>query len=356
MLVYETDKYKIREENGLKGYEKEHVVLKQNQIVLIQDLNKNSENNFDKSVSEGLDNIKIDKIINNNDRVAIKINLGGGIHGIPPTYSDPLICEAIINKIKDFGATPFICEADMRSHRMNEKMLKIRGFLDILNKTDTKFINLSDSKVIKMNCIGLDVKLLIPEIFFHEKVKIISFAPPKPHWECGITASQKNMYGAIAERRKSIYHRKFDRIDKAVAAASRLMSPDLSICGCQNLCVGTGPHFGEPVSFNKLIIAEDMIRCDKVCSEILSYPYKFVKYAQINAQGNEISYKLHPESTKIDKKTLKEIKKRTLTGQNINLWKTLLHFQYFVPHNIQFYCYPPLEFLLTEINKRFFKN
>ncbi|MBD3228054.1 MAG: DUF362 domain-containing protein, partial [Candidatus Lokiarchaeota archaeon] len=350
---YETDRYKIeKKKDKLVGYEKEHEVLKNNRIVLIQNLEKD----FNASVSEGLDRIKVRNIIDRNEIVAIKINLGGGIHHIPSTYSDPLICEAIINKIKDLGANPLVCEANMRSHKMDHRMLKIRGYSKILRDTNTKFINLSNIKTVEMKCIGLDVKLPLPILFFYDNVKIISFAPPKPHWECGITCSQKNMYGAIAERRKSIYHRIYHRIDRAVAAAARLMPPDISICGCQKLCIGEGPHFGEPLPFNKLIIAEDMILCDKVCSEILRYPYNLVKYAMINAKGKDVSYNLHPESVKINEKLLTEIKAKTMQEENVDFWKKILYFQYFVPDNIQFYFYPPFEFLLTQINKRFFGN
>jgi len=353
LLKHETEKYKIEEINGkLVGYEKEHQVLKSNNEVLIQDLS----DDFYKSVLDGLNKIKADHIINPGDYVAIKINLGGGIHHVPSTYSDPKICEAIIRAVKELGGIPFVCEANMRAHKMDDKMLKIRGYYDMLQRNKTKFVNLSYIGTIEMKCIGLDVKLLLPKILFYDNVKIISFAPPKPHWECGISCSQKNMYGAIAERRKSIYHRKFDRIDKTVAAAARLMSPDINILGCQNLCVGTGPHFGEPVPFNKLIISEDMVYGDKLCSEIFGYPYKFVKYAMINTNNVDVSYKLHPESSEMSQEILDLIKEKSIYMKEVNFWKRFLHFQYFVPHDFQYHFYPPFEFLFTEINKRFFKN
>ena len=48
-----------------------------------------------------------------------------GENGILTTYSDPIICEAIIKKVKQLGGKPFVCEADMRAHTMHNKMLKI---------------------------------------------------------------------------------------------------------------------------------------------------------------------------------------------------------------------------------------
>ena len=118
------------------------------------------------------------------------------------TYSDPVICEAIIKKVKDIGGKPFVCEADMRAHIMHDKMLKVRGYYDMLKRNKTKFVNLSKYTTVMMDCFDLDVPLKLPEILFKPDVKIISFCPPKHHWECGVTANQKNMYGAIAEQKK----------------------------------------------------------------------------------------------------------------------------------------------------------
>ena len=353
MIQSETERYKI-ERNGSKfvGYEKEHTVLKDNDVVLIQDLGMDIE----KSVSEGFDKINASDIIKKEDLVAIKINLGGGIHGIPTSYSDPVICEAIIKKVKKMGAKPFVCEANMRAHQMHDKMLKVRAYYDMLERNETKFVNLSMVEPVEFQCIGLDVPLLLPSILFNPKVKIISFPPPKDHWECGVTLSQKNMYGAIWERKKSIFHRKYDRIDKAVAAAARLMSPDLSVVGCQEIGVGLGPHFLRTRPFNKLIIAQDMIRCDKVGSEILGYPYNLVKYAMINTKGKNIKYKLHPDSAKIDDDILQDLRDNALDPKEVNFWKPFLYFQYFVPHNFQYFVFPHFEKIFTDINKLFFVN
>ncbi len=355
MLKYESPRYQIFEEHGkLTGKEKEHDVLKKDDIVLVQKLKKGKE--LDKCVSDAFDKIKVETIIKAGDSVAIKINLGGGIHHILTTYSDPVICESIIKKIKSMGAVPFVCEANMRAHIMHDKMLKIRGYWDVLKRNDVKFVNLSDYTTIDMKCFDLDIPLKLPEILLKSGVKIVSFAPPKHHWECGITCNQKNMYGAIAEQRKSIYHREYDRIDKAVAAAARIMSPDINICGTFDLGAGMGPHFCIPVKFDRIIISKDMIRGDKAASEILGYPFKLIKYSMINTKDKDVSYKLHPDSDWPSEATLREIKDNSIDWDSVNFWKPTLWLQYFVPHIFQIKVYPPFEFLLTWLNKAFLKH
>ncbi|MHA1756592.1 MAG: DUF362 domain-containing protein [Promethearchaeota archaeon] len=355
MKYIETERYIIEKKGGkLIGREKKHTVLKNDRIVLIQKLGKGEK--LYESISSAFDKIQAESEIKKGDHVAIKINLGGGIHGILPTYSDPVICEAIIKKVKELGGKPFVCEADMRAHIMHDKLLKIRGYYDMLKRNNTKFVNLSKYETVDINAFGLDIPLKLPLILLKPDIKIISFAPPKHHWECGITCSQKNMYGAIAEQRKSIYHRKYERIDRAVAAAARLMVPHINILATYKLGAGMGPHFCFPIDFDRIMISKDMIRCDYAMSEILGYPYELVKYAMINAQGGDYSYDLHPDSDWPDENTLREIKENSINYESVNFWKPALWLQYYVPHIFQIKVYPPLEFIFTAFNYIFYKN
>ena len=355
MIKFETDKYVVEEQNGKwTGQEKEHNVIKKDELVLIQKLGEGKD--LDKSVSYAFDKINAETVIKKGDLVAIKINLGGGIHGVITTYSDPIICEAIIKKVKKMGGIPFVCEADMRAHIMHDKMLKVRGYYTMLKKHNIKFVNLSRYTTVDMNCFDFDIPLKLPAILLDPKVKIISFCPPKHHWECGITCNQKNMYGAIAEQKKSIYHRKYERIDTAVAAAARMMNPDINILATYFLGAGMGPHFCYPVPFNRIMISKDMIRGDMAMSKILGYPFQLVKYAKINTKGKKISYKLHPDSEWPEQDIIKEVSENSIDFDGVNFWKPALWLQYFVPHRFQIKAYPPLEFLMTLANKLFLKN
>ena len=353
MLKYETERYVIMEENGrLLGQEKEHEALTGERLVLVQPLGQDLE----QSVQDAFDRIGVRSVICEGDSVAIKVNLGGGIHHVLTTYSDPVICEALIKVLKRLGARPFVCEADMRAHRMHDRLLHTRGYLEMLRRNDVPFVNLSRGQMALVTCRDLDIPLLLPEILLRPETKIVSFAPPKHHWECGITGNQKNMYGAIGEPRKSIYHRKFNRIDKAVAAASRIMAPDINILASFNLGGGLGPHFCFPVQFDRMIISKDMIRGDKVMSEILGYPFERVEYAMINAAGKEVEYGLHPDSDWPSEETLKAIRESSLNPGKVRFWKRFLYPQYFVPHWFQSSVYPQFEFVATWVNQLFFRS
>ncbi|TXT66572.1 MAG: hypothetical protein BAJALOKI3v1_20035 [Promethearchaeota archaeon] len=355
MIKYETERYKIfNKDKGLYGIEKKHDVLKQDKTVFIQDISE--KKNLYSKVSEAFDKIHAETVIKKGDHVAIKLNIGGGIDYIQTSFSDPFICEAIIKKTRKMGALPFICEANMRARIMDEKLLKVRGYEQLCKKMNCKFVNLSDYTTVNMKCLNLDIPLKLPEILVKPETKIISFAPPKHHWECGLTANQKNMYGAIAEFRKSIYHRKYSRIDYAVAAAARIISPDINILGSFNIGTGVGPHFMYPVEFNRMIISKDMLRGDKVASELLGYPFQYIKYCMINSKNQPVDYRLHPDSSWLSVDRLHKIKKKSMDYRNVNLWKAILYLQYFLPHYFQIWLFPRMESLFTEINMKFFDN
>lgn len=348
---YETERYTVVEENGrLLGHEKPAETLTADRQVLAQPIGVSSVD----AVLDALNKIGAASIIQPGSAVAIKINLGGGINHVPTTYSDPAICEAIIQAVKRMGAHPFVCESDMRAHKMDARLLRVRGYLDMLARNDAPFVNLSQGETVQMTCRDVDIPLPLPEILLRPETRIISFAPPKHHWECGITGSQKNMYGAIAEPRKSLYHRQFDRIDRVVAAASRIMRPDISILAAFHLGAGLGPHFCYPVAFNRMLVAKDMIRCDKAASEILGFPFDRVQYAMINANGYEVAYDLHPDSDWPDARTLQLIKAHSVNPRSAAFWKRLLYLQYFVPHRFQSSVYPSLEFIATWVNHAFY--
>ncbi len=355
MMKYDTERYSIFQEDGyLRGIEKVHEVLKEDKLVLIQEIQDNDR--LYGQVSEAFEKINAEEVIKPGDRVAIKVNIGGGIDYISTSFSDPIICEAIIKKVREMSATPFICEANMRARVMSKKLLDVRGYNELCRKTGCKFVNLSEYSTVDMKCRDLDVSLKLPEILLKPEVKIISFAPPKHHWECGLTANQKNMYGAIAEFKKSKYHRKYSRIDKVVAAAARIMTPDLNILATFNVGTGVGPHFMYPVEFNRMIVSKDMLRGDKVASELLGYPFEYIKYCKINLKEKKLDYKLHPDSSWPREEILKKIRNESMDYNKVNFWKSALYMQYFLPHHFQIWLFPRMESLFTWVNREFFEN
>ena len=293
------------------------------------------------------------KIIGEGTLVAIKINLGGGVNNVPTSYTDLLVAEGLIDKVRELGGRPFVCEANMRSMTMNRKMLTRRGLYPLLLRKDAEFVNLSEIADIDFYPLGWENPIRLAMPLLHPDVKVISVPALKHHWECAISLAQKNMYGAIAERQKSIFHRS-GAIDETVAAAARAVTPDISLLAHRQVGGQLGPHFCIPIDFGYIVASDNVLAADYVGCDFLGTDWKDVKHLQINCNGQEIPYKLVKGSVEIDMETKQRIAKTAISPRRLKFWRSFLFPQYWVPHKTQYQQTYKIEPLATWLNWFFF--
>ncbi|MFX0102747.1 MAG: DUF362 domain-containing protein [Candidatus Hodarchaeota archaeon] len=349
--LIDNKRFQVYKENGRwLGFEKPHEVYTHKEDIFIQEIEKDSV----KSMSNGFDKINAKNIFKKGDLVAIKVNLGGGIHHVLSSYTDPDLVRTAVIKLRELGTKPFVCEANMRGHRITPQILQVRDYTSFMQELKVPWVNLSTIPKVSFKFLGIKTSVDLPLLLLKPNVKIISFPPPKHHWECGITCAQKNMYGAISNYRKSRYHRYFEMIDYVVAGAARIMKPVLSIVGSKQLGAGLGPHFCIPFNFYKLIFAQDMLSCDKYCAEFLGYPVERIKYYEINRQGADVKYHVLPGSAEMEKGMLEKIQENYIDPKTVDLYKKTLFIQYFIPSFLQIKAYHHFEWLLTWMNHKYY--
>jgi len=353
MTLIQTDRLVVQEEDGrLVGWEvPRKTELSSEAKVFIAAI----EGDARAAAHHAMEAIGFREMFGAGDQVAVKVNLGGGITGVPSSFTEPELVAGVLETLLEIGAKPFVCEADMRSFNIDEKMLRRRGYLAMLAELKVPFVNLSRQPTVKFYTKDLDIPLLLPKTLLDPAVKIISMPTPKHHWECGVTLSQKNMYGAIAERRKSIYHLKGQSVlERVIAGAARVMRPDLAVIGATQLCGGLGPHLCVPINFDRIVIGNDMIAADAVAAELLQFPYDRVGHAKINLGQGELNYKLLPGSAGLDKKTLLKIERYSIKPEKLPAWRQRILFSYRFPHAMQHRFFGKFEFIATWINKLFY--
>ncbi len=366
--VFVGPNYRIIEDGGrLIGKETQFNIPSRNPFVYIHNLDnemaKGKNNCLIKSVKRALDHVNFKNIVQTGNYLAIKVNLGGGVTNIPASGTDPRIVKAIIEKTREYGGKPVVVEANNWGHLMNGRLLKKRGYLSLLKSLKVPFLNLSETKRIYFSCLGHPIELelarflLSPPKGHSEKIPLVNVAPLKHHWECGVTAAEKNLYGAISDERKSYFHRNLGHFDYIIASAARLYNPDLNIIGGACVCAGQGPHLCQPIRFNRLLISNDMVAIDKKACEILGFPFKSLKYAQINLQTGQWfeNVKLMEGSASIPIEITKKFHKLAFGPDKLIDNRVFFSFVYnFNPKLLRFLRY--FEFVVPPINRIFFAS
>jgi uncharacterized protein (DUF362 family) len=300
-------------------------------------------------VSAALERAGASEIIRPGQMVAIKVNLGGGVAEVPSSFSDPLVIEGVIDKVRDAGGIPFVCEANMRSLTMTQGLLARRALYPLLVRKGARFVNLSELPGVDYFPAGWQSPVHLPLALLHPDVRVISVPALKHHWECGVTLAGKNMYGAIGERQKSLFHRG-GAIDETVAAAVRAVTPDISLLGHRQVGARLGPHFCVPVDFGYIVASDSVLAADRVGCDFMGTDWRKVKHIQINTNGRQVPYRLVEGSVEIDKDTKRRISRLAPSPSEVWFWRAALYPQYFVPHGAQHRQIPKLETLGTWSN------
>ncbi|MBK5093136.1 MAG: DUF362 domain-containing protein [Actinobacteria bacterium] len=351
-LPEETEGYRLEERGGESVLvEKRRDMLDPKARVFIGRMSEK----IPADVGDAIVKVGARKIISEGTLVAIKINLGGGVNNVPTSYTDLLVAEGLIDKVRELGGRPFVCEANMRSMTMNRRMLTRRGLYPLLLRKGAEFVNLSETADIDFHPLGWETPIRLARPLLHPDVKVISVPALKHHWECAISLAQKNMYGAIAERQKSIFHRS-GTIDETVAAAARAVTPDISLLAHRQVGGQLGPHFCIPIDFGYIIASDNVLAADYVGCDFLGTNWRDVKHLQINCNGQEIPFKPVKGSVEIDVETKQRIAKTAISPRRLKFWRSFLFPQYWVPHKTQYQQTYKIEPLATWLNWLFFHS
>jgi len=183
--------------------------------------------------------------------------------------TDQRVLESIINMVKRKTKNVTVVESDSRSGTADERMTK-SGIMDLIEKCDVKFLNLSEDDFEEHEVAGLTVQIpktaLNADFFINiPKVKTCNIE------HTFITIAMKNMFGVLANKEKPKLHSKLMEILVFINHTIRqnLIVVD-GIVGMQ----GLGPIQGTPVNLNLIISGLNPVTVDTVCCHVMGInPY-----------------------------------------------------------------------------------
>ena len=202
--------------------------------------------------------------IENVEEVIIKPNLCNSKNPHRMVITDFRIIESLIKILKEKGKKIVVVESDNISNTAEYRIEK-SGLLDLLNKLDTSFINLShdnfEEHIINGETIRVPKTVLEADYF-------INLPKIKTEGHVGVTLSIKNLFGLIQRKKKSNLH---NSLNKVLPYLVKIIRNDLIIMDGLTCMEGNGPIIGSPKDLGIIIAGKNCASVDAFCANIMGY-------------------------------------------------------------------------------------
>ncbi len=218
-------------------------------------------------VFKALDLIDYKSALVGHSQVLIKVNFIVDKTWDTGATTDPIVVDAILEKLKGLPLTAKVVESDATMTNA-DKAAKATGMKDVCDRHDVEFLNLRyvEDKVNIPIPNGDTLKsITVPRIVTESA--IISAAKLKTHNATGVTLGMKNMFGLLPDKFKAKYHAK--GISKVVTDINTVISPVLTVIDGFVGMEGNGPMYGEPIQMNTIIAGKDVVATDAVACAVM---------------------------------------------------------------------------------------
>jgi uncharacterized protein (DUF362 family) len=229
----------------------------------------------------------LDQRLSEVKNVFIKPNLVSDI----PEYvqngsnTSTIVIEGVLRYLSKYHVNVFLGESETGTKvkgRKFDSAIEAMGILELKKKYDLTVVNLTNDE---------QVEVEIPGAIFLKKVKlskiflgcdlIINLPKLKTHKYGTITCSLKNMFGAIPDPLRIVYH---ENIHQVLADLNRLFDGKMFVLTDGIVCMdGQGPLYGNARSLNILMFSDDPLANDYVASRIMKIPQQEVKHIQLTS-------------------------------------------------------------------------
>ena len=221
------------------------------------------------SVYRALDLIPYRDAFNDWDRVLIKVNFITTKDWSTGATTDPIIVEALVNRLRDLGKEVIIVESDAQTTNADKAWIA-SGMEEMGKRLDVPFLNMRhvDEKV-ELDIKGSRVLKKIKVAKIATESAIVSAAKLKTHMSTNVTLGMKNMFGMLTTKFKGRYHLR--GMDKVVHDIAVTLPPQLTVIDGFVAMEGKGPVHGKPVQMDAVIASTDVVAADATASRIMGF-------------------------------------------------------------------------------------
>jgi predicted dehydrogenase len=205
--------------------------------------------------------------IGKNDLVVVKPNVCYPKNIENMIITDARVLEAVLNLVKRETKNVLVVESDSFSGTAEKRMTNT-GTMDIVKRCDVDFLNLSKDDVEEHEVAGYVLE--IPKTVLKADF-LVNLPKLKTHDFMYISVAMKNMFGILANKKKSKLHKVLTEV---LAYLNKLIHQDLVVVDGIVGMEGLGPITGSPVQLDLIISGLNPVTVDAVCCHIMEInPY-----------------------------------------------------------------------------------
>jgi len=217
--------------------------------------------------------------INDGDKVLIKVNLCSYRLPSSGAVTHPLFLDALLKYLREkFSNLEIIVIESDATSSYPDITLRSFNYDKILDKWGAKWYNLTQNGTYKKKIKGVFFDEIEISNIFKDYDYFISLSKLKTHSLTKITASLKNQFGCLPEKRKSKYHK---NIHPVVVDCNIAMKPDFSVVDGILSMIGGVAIYGTPIYTNFIITGHDPVAVDSCCSKIFGISSGSVEYIKL---------------------------------------------------------------------------
>ncbi len=210
-------------------------------------------------------------IVASGSTVIIKPNLVAPKAPESGATTDPRICKAIADMVREMGARPIIAESSFVGLD-TEEAIRVAGY-DKLREDGYEVIDLKRKGIEKVTIPVPRGKALkevsLPRVVV-EADAIISVPKMKTHDQAGVTLAIKNLKGLLPDAWKRKFHHTYG-VFQSTADLLTVVKPSLSVVDGIIAMQGLGPAFGEALEMDLIIAGRDAVAVDTVTAAVMGF-------------------------------------------------------------------------------------
>jgi uncharacterized protein (DUF362 family) len=221
------------------------------------------------TVYRALDLVPYREALSGWDRVLIKVNFITTKNWETGATTDPMVVEAIINRVRELGKEPLVVESDAQMTNA-DKAVVVSGMKEMLDRVGVPFVNMRHvAEKVELPVKGGKVLSSIKVAKIATESAIISAAKLKTHMGTGVTLGMKNMFGMLTTKWKGRYH--INDMHKVIHDICVTLPPTLTVIDGFVAMEGRGPVHGTPVRMGTIIAGTDVVATDSVACRVMGF-------------------------------------------------------------------------------------